>query len=240
MRNTGARNPSEMTLTVKAGDSVPSLAYEHGRYWESVWGHPGNDELRNIRDNPNILCEGDELFIPALEPKTSTIVTGKRHTFRVRGVPSVLRVKLIEPPDYQDDPFARLRGLSQAPPPERPWANVAYRVEVDGEVTTGQTDADGMARVTIPPNARDARLVVAPGTPREVEHVLRLGYIHPIDHEAAAMERLWNIGYRYAKDEGEEAAFLTALEQFQRDEGLEPTGELDEATEKRLIERHGT
>ncbi len=237
--STGPRNPAEMTLVVAPGDSVPSFAFEQGRFWEGVWNHPNNAALRELRKNPNILCEGDTVYIPALRQKDVTVPTGARHKFRVRGVPSVLRVVLVAPPDWMDDPFARMRGETKQVE-RRPWANVPYRLEVDGRASEGKADADGVVRVTIPPNARDARIVVAPGTEEEQVHALVIGEIHPIDDPRGGGERLRNIGYPFDAADPTGPSFVAAVRQFQLDEELPVTGVIDDATKARLAERHGT
>ena len=37
---------------VKAGDCVSSVAFERGFFWETVWNHPKNSELKAKRKDP--------------------------------------------------------------------------------------------------------------------------------------------------------------------------------------------
>src|SRR3990170_3615968 len=82
--------------TAARGESVESIAYAHGLFWETVWDDPGNAALREARAEPNVLAAGDVLVVPDLRPKEEQAATGRRHVFRRRGVPSVLRVRLLE------------------------------------------------------------------------------------------------------------------------------------------------
>ncbi|MFH1075402.1 MAG: hypothetical protein V1753_00935 [Pseudomonadota bacterium] len=50
---------------VKQGDCIESIAFKHGLFWETVWNHPNNQQLKQERKNPNILLAGDKVFVPA-------------------------------------------------------------------------------------------------------------------------------------------------------------------------------
>jgi hypothetical protein len=43
---------------------MASIAAESGFSWEFLWARPQNQQLRALRKNPNVLMEGDEVFIP--------------------------------------------------------------------------------------------------------------------------------------------------------------------------------
>ena len=49
---------------VKQGDSLASIAFDHGLFWQSVWNHPNNARLKQQRGSPNILKPGDVVFVP--------------------------------------------------------------------------------------------------------------------------------------------------------------------------------
>jgi N-acetylmuramoyl-L-alanine amidase len=83
---------------VKQGDCITSIARDYGFYWETIWNHPKNAELKRKRKDPNILKEGDVVHVPDLDVKEYPRGTEKRHTFMIRGVPAKLRLRIMEEP----------------------------------------------------------------------------------------------------------------------------------------------
>lgn len=234
---------------VQVGDSVPSVAYEYGHHWATIWAHPKNKELREKRKNPNILHEGDALFIPPLRMKSHDGQTDKRHRFRHKDVPSILRVRLFEPPRREvhtlrwllDQKPSGSGGGGEMPEP-LPWAGVDYVMTIDGMETRGRTDDAGVVSVTISPTTERAALVVAPGTENERTLPLYIGHIHPIDTMAGARERLQNMGFTCdaANADDADAALAAAVLRFQVANKLEATGDLDEVTRRKLLDVYGS
>ena len=62
-------------ITVNAGDCIDSIAYGHGMLWKSIWNHPENQELKQRRKDPNVLAEGDEVFVPEIELRDEDAAT---------------------------------------------------------------------------------------------------------------------------------------------------------------------
>jgi hypothetical protein len=83
---------------VETGDCISSIAYEHGFFWETLWNHSRNAELKSKRKDPNILQEGDVVYTPDLTLKELTRATDKRHTFVRKGAPAKLRFRIMEEP----------------------------------------------------------------------------------------------------------------------------------------------
>ena len=100
---------------VQSGDCVTSVAAERGFYWETIWNHPQNAELKQKRGDPNILNEGDTLFIPDKELKEESCATDKKHKFLLKGVPAKLRMRVMEEPKPEDKP-AEEGSRSTIPP----------------------------------------------------------------------------------------------------------------------------
>ncbi len=88
---------------VQPGDCISSIAYAHGFFWETLWNHGSNSELKSQRRDPNILNEGDLVHIPDLTLKQESGSTEKRHSFKLKGVPAKLKLKLMRPKPPKDE-----------------------------------------------------------------------------------------------------------------------------------------
>ena len=95
---------------IEDGDCVNSVAYAHGFFWETLWNHGNNAELKSKREDPNILKEGDILHIPDLTLKQESCATEKRHTFKLKGVPAKLKLKLMRPKPEEEKPAKAEKG----------------------------------------------------------------------------------------------------------------------------------
>ena len=197
--------------TVKHGDCISSIAHKYGLFWEKVWDHPNNTQLKESRKDPNILYPGDVVFVPDKEEKEESGATEQRHRFRKKGVPALLRL------------IVEIEG--------EPIANAQYTLEVDGKLYSGETDEDGILEVGIEPNAKRGHLTVG-----ELDYELELGGMDPLNENIGIQIRLQNLGF-YEGDldgrlnsETKEAVIL-----FQRTIGIEATGELDQTTRDKLF-----
>jgi len=201
---------------VKQGDCLASIAYRYGLFWEKVWNHPENLNLKEKRKDPNILYPGDIVFVPDKEEKQESGATEQKHTFRRKGVPEKLRIKLMAG--------------------EEPIANENYTLDVDGELKSGTTDGEGNLEESIPPNAKRAKLWFG-----EVEQAyeIDLGHLDPIAEITGVQARLNNLGFHCGKVDGIKGPKTTAaLKRFQKKHGLKETGEVDEETREALKSAH--
>lgn len=201
---------------VKPGDCMASIANETGHFWETIWDDDANSELREVRQNPNILHPDDRVTIPEIHPKQESGDTEMRHRFVRRGEPVWLRVHL------------RTGG--------QPLANEAYTLEVGDRTLEGTTDPNGLLEQLIPPGVKRARLHI-----RRRMFELRVGHLNPLDSHSGLRGRLNNLGYDAGTDENNDELdepLRRALRAFQRDHDLTVTGEPDDATRNRLSEEH--
>jgi N-acetylmuramoyl-L-alanine amidase len=205
---------------VSSGDCIASIAFDHGFFPDTIWDDPANRDLRERRRDPNILLEGDVVEVRDLRRKDEPGETERRHRFRRKGVPEILRI-VIE--DEQGEPRAHL----------------PYRLEIDGSVRRGRTDAEGMLREPIIPGARDGRLFVGEQGAEE-EYPLDLGWLDPVTELRGVQQRLKNLGYDCVVDGQPGAQTEQAIRQFQTNHELAPTGEADEATRQALETEHGS
>lgn len=210
---------------VRPGDCLNSIAAAAGHRWETIWNDPANDALRNERENPSLLLPGDRLVIPPLRERAVAASAGAKHKFVRRGATSYLNVRVTDDGE--------------------PVVNEPYRLDVDGEITEGTTDAEGRVRAPIRGRAQNARLVVSvtesDGTTDELIYDLSLGGVDPIKTPTGVQDRLSNLGYEIGARDGQLGPRTqAALVQFQEREGLDQSGEPDDATRERLLERHGS
>jgi N-acetylmuramoyl-L-alanine amidase len=237
---------------VRAGDCMASIAFEHGFLWETLWNHPKNSALKQSRKDPNVLKPGDVVHIPDPAPHDESAGTETRHRFRRKGGPAILKLKLTRPPEPQGTaaasapPAGASRSVSTEDPEppaaqaDQPWANAPYNLELDGKLSSGTSDGDGIIEVKIPPNARSGTLTIEPGTPRETHIPLNLGHLDPIEDVSGIKQRLVNLGFDCgSSDDTETPGFKAALAAFQEHAGLEATGKVDQRTRDKLKEIHG-
>src|SRR5258708_3074164 len=116
------------------GDSIPSLAHDAGHFWETLWNHGRNAQLKANRKNPNILAPADQLHIPDLRIKPFSCGTDTRHKFVRKGIPAKLKIQLFQMGE--------------------PRKNEHYTLVLDDKIINGQTDGDGNIEQVIPPNSK--------------------------------------------------------------------------------------
>lgn len=201
---------------VGRGETIVQIAHRSGfRSWRSIWDHPENEALRRRRPNAHVLAAGDELFVPEVAVKDHTCATNRQHVFRVRRMTQLLQQVVLDAND-------------------RPLADRPYKVTAGATVVEGKTGADGVCRAEIPLDAKTAELEVSIADDEPpITWVLSLGELAPLDDSAGLEAHLHNLGYDCA------AGVQEALQQFQRDRGLEPTGECDGPTRDKLHQLHG-
>jgi len=197
---------------------MASIGLQHGFFWETLWNHPQNAALKELRKDPNVLLAGDAVYIPDKELKQVGGATEKRHRFQRKGVPAKLRLTLMKE--------------------DKPRANVPYVLEIDGQVFRGQTDASGLIEHSIPPDAQSGRLILDNGN--EI-HPLNLGNLDPIDTITGVQARLRNLGLFSGDISGElDGGTAGAISAYQLRKGLPQTGQLDQATKDKLKGDHGS
>ena len=122
----------------------------------------------------------------------------------------------------------------------RPFANLPFRLEVDGaEVRDGgaaTTTGDGHIDVVVPFGAKAGRITIDGQV-----FVLDIAPLEPADSVKGAQQRLQNLDYPVGAEDGVlSAQTREALRAFQRDHDLPVDGELGAATRAKLAEVHGS
>jgi N-acetylmuramoyl-L-alanine amidase len=191
-------------------------------FWETIWDHPDNQALRELREDPFALAVGDQVFIPDLTLKSSSCGLDQLHRFRRRGVPAKLRLQLLD-------------ELGE------PRASSSYRLTVDRKLVAERTtDAEGWIEEWIDPRARRAVLTIEDeaGVIEELE--LQLGHLQAINTIAGVKGRLRNLGYLTGPvDDEADEQLAAAVHDFQADHELDGFGVLDDATRDELVRVYG-
>jgi hypothetical protein len=201
---------------VKEGECINSIAMKHGFFWDVLWNHQGNTQLRRKRENPNVLMTGDEIFIPEKRIKEESGATEKTHTFMLKGVPVRLNFELVD-----------VKG--------NPRVGIKWTLTVDGAETSDSTDDKGRISAVIDPAAKKAQLILETGEKYDFD----LGKMDPVDTPTGLKARLKNLGYYHGEITprlGE--ASRDAIRKFQRAHGMDPTGEPTPEMRQALLQEH--
>ncbi len=185
---------------VRPGEYLSKIAKEHGfTDYLTIWNHPANAGLKARRHNPNVLLEGDVLYIPVRQAKEAARATENRHRFVANRKPLMLRLAL-------EDAFLK------------PLANTPCELTVKGQTVKLVSDGKGKIEHEIPPDAEEASLVIK--DPKASFNGLvipiLIGHLNPIDTLSGQKARLNNLGYFAGPlDQEDEALFRSAVEEFQ-------------------------
>lgn len=202
-----------MIHTIKQGECILSISQEKGFFWKSIWEHGNNSKLRDLRKDPNVLAPGDRLFIPDKDVKNVNCSTEKKHSFCKKGFVGKIKIRL-----FLDD---------------EPRCNENYELNVDGvTVKQGKTDANGCIEAPIPAGAQSGRIFIGDQNQTDI-YDIHFGNVDPIDTDDGVKSRLYDLGYDVNSD------FEGAVKDFQKKEGLEDTGQADNATRNKIKERFG-
>jgi hypothetical protein len=200
--------------TVGQGESIPSIAAGNGFFSDTIWNHPENAKLKDLRKDMNVLLAGDEVFIPEKELREESGATEQKHRFKRKGEPHKLKLVL----------------LSMG----KPRANEDYVLDIDGRLLKGKTDASGKIEQKIPGNAGSATLILRGG---KEKHALSIGNLDPIDEVSGVKQRLNNLGFNCGAEDGNmNEALSGALSKFQAKYNLPVTGKIDDAVRAKLKE----
>jgi len=213
MRERGGTMPNHK---VRQGECIESIAMRYGMFWQSIWDDPKNINLKAKRSDSNVLMPDDTVYVREKALKWVDGATESKHRFRRKGVPSKLRIRLMN----DDEPCVKTRCV----------------LIIDGLAIEKETDSDGWLIVPIPPDARQGDLFVGES---EEEHHLQLGCMDPPDEISGLQSRLNNLGFPCGDAEGVLGpGTVAALRNFQRKHDLHVTGKPDKATVDKLVSEH--
>jgi hypothetical protein len=210
--------------TVQQGDFMSSIAKAFGfPDYRSIWFHPANAQLKQLRQNPNVLFPGDVVFVPDRAPRIEPRPTDQLHKFVKHAPPLKLRLTL-------EDQY------------EKPIAAAPCILTIEGNSQQLTTDAKGALEQEIPPDAHNASLVINdPQTPyQSVQFAILIGSLDPVEEPSGQAGRLTNLGYYFEDVQNiDAAAFSSAVEEFQCDHSLTVDGVCGPNTQAKLKQVHG-
>jgi hypothetical protein len=214
---------------VRDGDYLSLLAVRNGFDAEEVWNDSKNDEIRELREDMDLLAPGDLVYIPSQKKTTELKVKpGQANTYAAH-IPEIsLRVQftyegeVLAAEDIECDDIVN-------PPPDPP-----------------QTDGDGYLVLTVP---MGTKCVSVRFPDRNLEFRLRVASLDPVETINGKRQRLLNLGYfaplpllghTLSKKEVAQLELSRALAAFQADNDLPVTGDADPDTESKLEELFGS
>ena len=208
--------------TVAEGECIDTLAFRHGWLGDSLW--EVNATLAKTREHKNVLAPGDVVEIPPVRTRFESvaIITA----YRLRRIAAVYELRI------------RFLGDEDQPRKGEPYL-ITIRSEDGEELRKGTTDGDGFVIEPLPASTTEVELVVGPKE-RRTSFRFRAAHLDPIDTIAGVQSRLLNLDFEIDEHERGELGPITrrCLAEFQREQGLEPTGEIDDATKSALTKLH--
>ena len=221
MSETSSAKPAGSgNYVVQDGECMNSVASQFGFFWETLWNLPENADLKNVRKNPMVICAGDRVTIPEKRIRWAEKPAEAKHTFRRKGVPAKLRLRLMNEGE--------------------PRKSEACQVEIDGIWQTQTTDGDGVLEVPIPPGARRGQVRVGEGE-EAATYELNLGHLDPFDTIRGVQQRLKNLGLYAGDVDGQRGEELQeALTLFANNQNLDPQSTPDAQLFTKLKEAHGS
>ncbi len=235
--------------TVCEGESIGSIAFEHGFFWETLWEHGSNASLKEKRKDPDVLLAGDVVHVPDLRVREESKGSDAKHQFKRKGVPAQI-VLALRRPSAKSEEKAEATGsgndwdFDEPKPenlPDEPDPSVPYQLFADGRmIAEGKSDGDGKIKATLSPAARNGVLILHRGTARERTIELQFRHMDPVTELSGVCKRLVNLGYPCPTDSREiTPGIRSALTDFQTRNSLKISGEPDTATQDKLKELYG-
>lgn len=237
---------SDRSITLRCGDSTIELSKEGIKLKGKTVLIEGS-KATTLKGNGPCIDLRDEGKITA---KTLTLVSSKGSVVltddvEVAGESVKLNCKGIDASKLTSEdgtPQTKKVSVKLVDAEAKPYAGTEYILTAGGARFEGTTDSDGKLELDVPKDAEVAQVVLyVGGRPegRQIRYRIALEAL-PENPTKAALTRLRNLGYYWGEPaEALDAVAQAAIREFQRDNDLPVTGELDEATLGKLSSHHG-
>jgi type VI secretion system secreted protein VgrG len=148
------------------------------------------------------------------------------------------KVDKPKPADDKLPPGKKMLRVVAKDPGGRPYGRKSYTLLVDGQKVGERTTADdGLVEHEVSASAQrgELRIAIAPG--RTLVLPLELGKLAPVDQTSGLKARLQHLGHYHGPiDETLDDEAKHAIRAFQREAGLDLTGEADAITRAKLMQ----
>jgi N-acetylmuramoyl-L-alanine amidase len=186
---------------VEEGEQMPAIAALHGfSNFLTIFEHPENKKLRELRNSPVTLHPGDAVFIPDRELRTEAAPTERLTRFTAA----------------RDVVFLRLRLQNFS---GKPFANTfcAVGLERKDQTTPHTTDPKGIVEHEIEKPLKNAEVSVVKDLKVVVKYDVKIGSMRDQDTLEGQQARLNNLGYFAGFTKDDTVQFKWAAEEFKCD-----------------------
>ena len=157
-----------VSYTVKQGDHLSSIAKAYGfSDYETIWNDPNNAELKQLREDPNVLFPGDVVYIPDRELRVEAKATEVRHKFVKHG--KAIKIRLV-----LEDLF------------EKPIANAPCDLILGTETFHVVSDDNGQIEHEIKPDVKSGMLIIKDDQTALNGTAIRMQGEHAVRNDACA------------------------------------------------------
>jgi len=212
------------TYTVKKNDCFASISKKFGfADYKIIYNHAQNAELKRKRPNPNLLVEGDKVFIPDKNLGEEACSTEQLHNFVLKRPKVKLRIVV------KDDQGKHI-------------ADKKYELKIGEKMLEGSTDGQGFIEKEIPAETTRAQLKVFTGDEKlkVLSWDLSVGELEPSETNLGVQARLHNLGFYYGRLDGkvDTQQSKSSIETYQGKNTMTKTGNVDDALRNKLRDSH--
>jgi N-acetylmuramoyl-L-alanine amidase len=207
-----------LPYVVRDCDHIEDIAQRFGITSDAIREEPKNAALVASRGDLSMLAAGDVLYVTPPDPNWLPLDTGSTNSLTASGAKVDVRVNLLDA--------------------SGPISGAAYTIEGLDSSISDTTDPSGLVKFTAPTTARSVLLTLtATGQVFEI----RIGGLDPLTETTGVKMRLSHLGfYSGPLDDANDDHLQWAIQAFQSSKGLEPSGEIDDATRSALTDTHGS
>lgn len=217
-----------MKHVVKPGETLSSIALKYGfKSIDAIYNHAENEDFRERRSNPDVIYEGDSIFIPDMSPAKFSIEVNRTNRFTVSLPKEILSMHLV----FEDDV-------------DQQGANIEAVLIIDDIEYPAKSDGDALVQWKIPRTNTRKGLVklFLESDKTEATHVFEvlLGDLNPVSENTGIQARLNNLGFNCGKvDNNIKEKSISAIKKFQEANNLTVDGVPGPKTLKALEDKYG-
>jgi hypothetical protein len=217
---------------VSQGECLSSIGKTYGfTSWQTIYEDAQNADFKKKRPNPNQIYPGDELFIPDRQLKEVDRVTEKKHRFKVKTLPILVRLVV------KDENWKPFLGKNY----ELKFASLPKPFSGATSGSDGKIEHPQSGEPAILPDVEEAELSIwlNNGSLPPAVWKLKFGYLDPVEELAGVQKRLANLGFPVGAPDGQlNDSTKAALTSFQALVGINQSGDSDQETRDALAQNH--